>query len=721
MDLTSPCNGLLSLLIETITSLFNMLWPTTSALHDHWKKIVLDYVSDPATLGDLVLFQLIALGSLYVFNRGSLWGKAEEFHPKLFERPQLNSPVTERPKKSRHIQQAAEEIGARVVLLWGSQSGFAEGLAHSLAQDLQQRFGIRSLLADLSDFDAQSVTGVHKSLPVIFIVSTYGEGDPTDNAQEFFSWSKTADHCLKNLFYAAFGCGNSNYQNYNKVVDDLQALLESTGATAIVPTGKGDEAARTAKEDFMDWKEDLAAALCRNFGFLGIERKYEPSVEVAESETFTAADCLQLGSPCYQLDIGQGKKQSKIIKLPIVSRTPLAQYDEHNRSCIEVVADLSSYSNVKYKTGDHIAVWPENPAEDVQMILQLLGLYEKRDTAITISPRDGGAELKMPSRTTIDALFRHHLDICGPVSRETVLGIARMAPTSLIKDSLSAMTTSKATFLKHLTTNHLSCVRILQQTIALDPSASWEKLSLPFVIDNVGPMIPRLYSISSSATTCPRQVSLTVTNKATALANNPSMVIPGLASTFLTGPIHSPPSEHNPSGASTIYAQIRQTTFKLPVNASIPIILVAAGSGIAPFRAFIQERARLKSVGRDVARTILFFGCQGEHDFLYRDEFDAFMKGPLAGILQVVPAFSRTGPKKRYVQDMVKARCPDVCDLLLNRDAAIYVCGSAVMARQVNQTIRSHIMEERNLDDNGYDGWRAQKKLTKQWFEDVWG
>lgn len=263
----------------------------------------------------------------------------------------------------------------------------------------------------------------------------------------------------------------------------------------------------------MDWKENLAAALCRNFGFLEIERKYEPSVDVAESEALTAADFLQLGSPVYQSNGGQGKKQSQIIKLPVVSRTPLAQYDEHNRSCIEVVADLSSYSNIKYQTGDHIAVWPENPAEDVQMIVRLLGLHEKRDTAITISPRDGSSELKLPSRTTIDALFRHHLDICGPVSRGTVLAITRMAPASLIKDSLSAMATSKATFLNQLTTNHLSFVRILQQTIALDPSASWETLSLPFVIDHVGPMIPRLYSISSFATTCPRQVSLTVTNR----------------------------------------------------------------------------------------------------------------------------------------------------------------------------------------------------------------
>lgn len=677
---------------------------------------------DKASLDDLILFPLVALGSLYVLNRGSLWKQREEFHPRLFERPQIGSLVAEKPTKSRSIQQAAEEIGARVAVLWGSQSGFAEGLAHSLAQDIQQRFAVRPLLADMADYDAISITRLPKSLPVIFIVSTYGEGDPPDNAQEFFSWSRTAERtCLTRLSFAAFGCGNSNYQNYNKVVDDLQAFLESAGATAIVSTGKGDEATRTTKEDFMDWKDALAAALSQNFGFLVVEREYEPSLDVAESESIAGEDGSEIGAPVCQATTREDKRQSQIIKLPIVSRKLLAHYDEHNRRCVEVVADLSSYSNVKYKTGDHIAVWPENPVHDVQMVLQLLGLNEKKDTIITISPRDGRSQPKVPTRTTIAALFRHHLDICGPVSRETVSALSRIAPTSLVKENLSAMTTSKEIFLEHLTTTHLSFGRILQQTIALDSSASWKTLPLSFVIDHVGPLAPRLYSISSSAMISPRQVSLTVANKPTVLVNNPSVTIPGLASSFLTGPNHSDTLKHDPSRAPTVYAQIRQTAFKLPVNPATPVIFVAAGSGIAPFRAFIQERARLRSLGRDVGQMILFFGCQNQHDFLYQDELNTFTKGLLAGILRVIPAFSRADPTKQYVQELVETCAVDVCDLLLEKDAAIYFCGSALMAREVNQRLRTRIMRGTQLDNNGFDSWRAHKKITKRWFEDVWG
>lgn len=98
-----------------------------------------------------------------------------------------------------------------------------------------------------------------------------------------------------------------------------------------------------------------------------VEREYEPSesLDVAESESIAGEDGSEIGAPVFQPTTREDQRQSQIIKLPIVSRKLLAHYDEHNRSCVEVVADLSSHSNVKYKTGDHIAVWLENPAHDV--------------------------------------------------------------------------------------------------------------------------------------------------------------------------------------------------------------------------------------------------------------------------------------------------------------------------------------------------------------------
>lgn len=682
---------------------------------------VVEYIGTRASLDDLVVFPFIVLSSLYIFNRGSLWPTRESHHHKLFERPQMGLAIAEKPRKSRNILHGTQEINARVVVCWGSQSGFAEGLAHSLARDLHQRFGVQVLLADLSDYDAESFTLLPNSTPVIFIVSTYGEGDPSDNAQDFVSWSRAAQAgCLKNLSFAAFGCGNSNYQNYNKVVDDLQHFLTEAGAAPLIATGKGDEATRTSKEDFLDWKEDLVLVLSRELGLPQIEREYEPSVEVAEVGPKSSAGDVHIGAPCYKLSAKDSKVQSEIVKLPIVSKRSLAQYDEHDRNCFEVVANLVSRSDIKYRTGDHMAIWPENPDHDVRMLQQVLGLYDRKDSVITISLRDGTTDCKLPARTTIDTLFRHYLDICGPVSRETLQALALTASTPLVKNNLLAISQSKEKYLEHLDRNHLTFARVLRYTVELDPSASWKHLTLPFVVDYIPTMMPRLYSISSSATTSPRQVSLTVSAKPTPLAKNSNVKIPGLASTYLTGYSEPNTIESDISSASSVFAQIRHTNFKLPTNSTTPVIMVAAGSGIAPFRAFIQERARLKAVGRDVGDMILLFGCQRERNFPYRDELEAIATGPLKGLLRIICAFSRAGETREYVQDRVEAHSAEICDLLLKGDAAMYMCGAASMAQKVNRALENHIVGTEGWKGS-YNAWKSQKKSGRRWFEDVWG
>ena len=103
--------------------------------------------------------------------------------------------------------------------------------------------------------------------------------------------------------------------------------------------------------------------------------------------------------------------------------------------------------------------------------------------------------------------------------------------------------------------------------------------------------------------------------------------------------------------------QIVPSTFRLPVLAKTPIVMVAAGTGIAPFRGFIQERARVASTAREVGKTLLFFGCRSpENDYLYQDELEDLATGPLKDILHLHTAFSRTGSEKKYVQHRIQDR-----------------------------------------------------------------
>lgn len=661
---------------------------------------------------DLVILPLVALGSAFFINRGSILPRSDPYYYKWFERPQHSIGARAQVKaRTRNIAELVDETSADIVVFWGSQSGTAEGFAHRLAREAHQRFKLKPVVADLQDYDTVSIAKLSAKTLVVFVVSTFGEGDPSDNAQDFVFWlrdSKTRA-VMKQLKFAAFGCGNSNYRYYNKTVDEVVAAMERFGATKLLPTGKGNEATRTTEEDFMEWKDSLFSTLVSQLGLSEVERSYEPLVDVVEDSS-APADQLQIGPPFSKAP----KKLSRgldIVSVPVISDRVLTNYPSQDRSCIEVTVDLTEYGQTKYKTGDHIAVWPENSGSEVSRLVRILGIEHKRDTPIRIRQKSDYDEVKVPALTTVDSLFRYYLEICSSIPRETILGLAAMAPSASIKTALEQIGHDRKTYAEFLQSNYLTLARLLEYTLTIDSSVSWANLPLSFVIDTLPTMQPRLYSIASSRITSPRHVTLTVSVKPSKLANNPNTLIAGLASTYLSTRKHA--EQHR------LFVQIQASKFKLPVNVTIPLVMVAAGTGIAPFRAFLQERGRLSSVGREVGRMILFFGCQSEVDYLYKQELEELIAGPLAGKLEVVTAFSRAS-KKVYVQDRVQQRRQEVLRLLKDKDAAFYICGAATMAKAVGSVLTEASMEVNGWSEARANDWMMGRKKDNRWFEDVW-
>ncbi|KAI3556761.1 NADP/FAD dependent oxidoreductase [Colletotrichum abscissum] len=681
----------------------------------------INLVSKESSFDDIFLLPLVVLGSIYVFNKGSLLPRRDPYRYKWFEKPQLQRTqnlLTE--KKTRNISEKIEELQSDIVIFWGSQSGTAEAFAHRLARDFHQRFKLNALVADLSDYDPETISLIPGSKLAVFIMSTYGEGDPSDNAQDFVSWADAATGVsLAHLKYAAFGCGNSNYRFYNKVIDDVVVALSKFNATAVLPTGKGDEATRTTEEDFMDWKESLFKTLVSNFDYQEYEVAYEPSVGIVSSDS----NDLHKGEPFYKPHSRKATTlHSPIAFLPVKAKRDFAKYDEKGRSCIDLEVDLTAQPEIKYKTGDHIAIWPVNPDEEISLLIRILGLQSQQLKAICVVLQSADKEPKVPSPTTVQALFRHYLEICSAVPRETVLSLAQFAPSQKVKSELMTIGNDRAVYSNFLEANHLTLARLLENTIAVDPAVTWAGLPLSFIIDFLPAMQPRLYSISTSRITSPRSVGLTVSVKPSQLLGNQDITVPGLTSTYLSG---LQPGSHSPSeialmDSCRVHAQIRGSTFKLPFLSSVPLIMVAAGTGVAPFRAFIHERARLASVGKDVGRMMLFFGCQDESDYLYRDEFAEWIAGPLAKKLEVVTAFSRASNEKCYVQNKVEARGDEVRRMLLEDDAAFYICGAANMAKAVGMAVHGVVKQTNSWKDSEVESWRQDRKKSKRWFEDVW-
>jgi NADPH-ferrihemoprotein reductase len=667
------------------------------------------------TYTDYGLLLAIVFSTSFIYNKGSLLPTKPRHEHLLFEKPQKQDVAASATVITRNIGQKVRQSEARFLVLWGTQSGTAENLAHRLGRDLQQQFSSKVLVGDLSDYDPSTLVSVPEHVILVLVMSTYGEGDPSDNAQDFVSFytASNTSSILSHLNFAAFGCGNSSYRYFNKVVHDTASALEHCGAKAILPTGEGDEAGRSTHDDFHEWKESFFSFLVSQYHLSKYDAKYRPTVRIT------------LEAPSGEAAGEQTRHTSKkgVADLPMTMSQPVAQYDDPMRSCDFIKLDLAHHTQIKYRTGDHIAVWPHSPEDEVSRLLRVLGRESQRSHLLRIEPIDELMELSIPTTTTLHDLLSKSLDISARVPRETVLALAQLAPNPRVQMELEQIGDSKETYSTFLKSNYLTLARLMDYTLSLHPDASWASLPLSFVIDHAPPMQPRLYSIASSSIVEPRQVSLVVSVKPQAVPGSPGTVIHGVTSTHLAN------AQLNYPEGCLIQAEIRRSSFKLPFNPQTPVIMVAAGTGIAPFRGFIQERVRLATIGRAVGPMLLFFGCQNQSDCLFYDDF-AELAAKHASLfdLQLHTAFSRpstsesskTPGKKAYVQDKVFDHRQRVMKYLMEEDASFYVCGSTTMAKGVRDVLLLAATSMRQWTSSDAEQWRQEKKKAGRWHEDVW-
>jgi NADPH-ferrihemoprotein reductase len=524
-----------------------------------------------------------------------------------------------------------------------------------------------------------------------------------------------------NLSYAAFGLGNKKYKFYNKVVDVVVEALDRAGAKSLMPVGKADDSNGTTEEDFTEWKQAVFS-LFRGLGFEERAAQYEPTLNVIEDTSLDIID-LHLGEPSSKSSSTKKKinAQSPIHSLPVKTAKKLLQTEERN--CLHLELDLNEFPELKYKTGDHIAVWPCNPTSEIQLLVTALGLQDRTDTPLLIQSVEAGGQVKVPSPTTWQALLQHYLEISGPVPRETVLLISQFAPTEASKATLNQLGENKDFYHEYCLKNHVTLGRLLT---SLSPSpGAWSGIPLSFILESLPSLAPRYYSISSSSIVSPKAVSITVaTSEHSALQ---AFSVPGLTTTYLTSltsalSTTTPLSTQNPDFTHEIpaklYSQIRTSKFRLPTLPSHPIILVASGSGLAPFLGFLTERARLSSIGREVGKSLLFFGCRNQSDYIYKSELDA-LQNSTPGI-EVIEAFSRSGEKK-YVQDKIGEREEEIVRLLVEENAYFYICGSAAMARDVKSRVEGLLGKRMGWSDEQLREWGEGMKRGRRWGEDVWG
>jgi len=387
------------------------------------------------------------------------------------------------------------------------------------------------MTADLSDYDAETIALIPVTNLAIFILSTFGEGDPSNSAVAFWEWIEKADVSLSNLHYMAFGLGNKNCKYYNRVVDVISAGLNKLGAKSLMPVGKVDDAAGSRKEDFMAWRDELFVFFRQELHFEEGTMRYEPTLSVVEGHSADSTD-LHLGKPAEQCSYYKATSASSAVE-HIRVKNSHELFTSSSRNCVHMEFDLTHHPEMRYKTGDHIAIWPINLEGEVEILLHVLGISDRRSAQISIRPVEQYVKVKIPTSTTVEALFKYYLEVCAPVSRVTLLNLVQFAPNESAKRFLNTLSSDKFAFTDYLSRTYLTLGRLLHPAIGYNPAVIWSSLPLSLVIEPLPPVQPRYYSISSPSVISPRHASISALVSKTFLPNNPESFIHGVTSNYL--------------------------------------------------------------------------------------------------------------------------------------------------------------------------------------------
>ena len=590
---------------------------------------------------DLIVLAVLLVGTVAYFTKGTYWSIPKDPYAASY-----SAANGSKAGKSRNILEKMEESGKNCVIFYGSQTGTAEDYASRLAKEGSSRFGLKTMVADLEDYDFENLDTFPEDKIAMFVLATYGEGEPTDNAVDFYEFitgeevsftngATTEEKPLSNLKFVAFGLGNNTYEHYNSIVRRVTAALEKLGGTRIGQAGEGDDGAGTMEEDFLAWKEPMWAELTEKMGLEERDAVYEPVFSITEREDLDVeANEVYLGEPNKNHLEGTSKGPYNAHN-PYIA--PIAESREiftvQNRNCLHMEIDISG-SNLSYETGDHIAIWPTNAGKEVDRFVNILGLGEKRHTVISVKGLDPTARVPFPTPTTYDAAIRYHMEICGVVSRQFVASLAPFAPDEAAKAEMAKLGSDKDYFQDKISSQLYNIGQVLE---LVDSSKKWANVPFSIMIEGINKIQPRYYSISSSSLVQKNKISITAVVEEVRVAGA-SHIVKGVTTNYLLALKQKQHGDPNPDPHGLTYAitgprnkydgihvpvHVRHSNFKLPSDPSKPIIMVGPGSGVAPFRGFVQERAAQAKAGEKVGKTILFFGCRRRtEDFLYSDEWE---------------------------------------------------------------------------------------------------
>ncbi len=558
-------------------------------------------------------------------------------------------------------QQAAATpvLSLPFTVYFGSQSGTAERLAKKLAKDLKAQGHSAEIVSLAKTMPAE----LAKQENALFLVSTYGEGDPPESAIAFRDalFSSSAPE-LKTLRYSVFALGDHHYEHFCKFGADLDERLQALGATRFIQRVESDV---DVDAPFEQWKNDLKPHLTHRHDESNVAIQTNRSAELPKpAESVAEQEQVHTKDNPYHAELRE--------------RAPLTR-DVSSKLTMHLSFGLED-SPVRYEVGDACGVIAHNDPALVEEILSLLPFGPESSVEIA----------KLGHVSVRDALL-HHLQ-----------------PTRLSRKIMQHFATKTAA--KELTTLLLpeesgNLEKYLYDRGLVDllhayPGTITDAAELAAILPRLA---PRLYSISSSPAAHGREVHCTI---AVVRYRSHNRERGGVASTML--------SDRVAVGARLpIYIQPNKK-FRLPA-ADVPMIMIGPGTGIAPFRAFLHERQALGHKGRNW----LFFGERSaQTDFLYCDELRQMTES--RHLTRLDTAFSRDQAHKIYVQDRMKENGAELWRWLSD-GAQVYVCGDASrMAKDVDAALHDVVAQHGTMSVEAAQEFVSQLHDDRRYHRDVY-
>jgi sulfite reductase (NADPH) flavoprotein alpha-component len=553
----------------------------------------------------------------------------------------------------------APAAGERATVLYGSQTGNAKRAAEALVAELEAA----GLSVRLARTDTYATRELASERLLYLVISTQGEGDPPDDAigfTEFLAGRRAPK--LPELKFAVLGLGDSSYADFCGISKRLDARLAELGATRLFDAGEADLDIDTVAKP---WR-----ALALEQAKKTLKTAPPAGAKVTPLRPAPAAPAYSHASPFAAEVLANQPISGRDFKGPA--------FGQHGRSDKQVRhLELSlEGSGLAYEPGDALGIVHRNPDALVEPLLDALKL-------------DGDAAHHLDgSERSVRAWLSGHRELTK-LSRPFLAAHAKLARARDLDDLL--------------TPGNADLSALLGSHQVIDVLRRWPVEWNPAeLLAALRPLAPRLYSIASSRKRVGEEVHLTLdvlNYDAHGYAHS------GSASGFLANLAEG---DHAPDYIET------NDRFRVPADPLRDILMVGPGTGVAPFRAFVQERAETGATGRNW----LFFGSQHFNSgFLYQSEWQEALKRGELNRLDL--AFSRDQADKIYVQHKLRERGREVFDWLQS-GAHFYVCGSIAMGKDVHAALTDIVAEHGALDAESARDYLTTLQTEGRYSRDVY-